>query len=50
MGFHGSQAGFNPGPPPTSPQLGGGMSSMHSMAKWHIPQSAQQTNGKIEIV
>ncbi|XP_016977543.1 transcription intermediary factor 1-alpha isoform X7 [Drosophila rhopaloa] len=42
LGFHGSQAGFNPGPPQTSPQLGGG--GMHSLAKWHIPQSAQQSN------
>eukprot|EP00099_Drosophila_melanogaster_P003761 NP_001163665.1 bonus, isoform B [Drosophila melanogaster] len=42
LGFHGSQAGFNTGPPQTSPQLGGG--GMHSLAKWHIPQSAQQSN------
>ncbi|XP_037711126.1 transcription intermediary factor 1-alpha isoform X5 [Drosophila subpulchrella] len=42
LGFHGSQAGFNAGPPQTSPQLGGG--GMHSLAKWHIPQSAQQSN------
>ncbi|SPP82568.1 transcription intermediary factor 1-alpha isoform X2 [Drosophila guanche] len=41
LGFHGSQAGFNTGPPQTSPQLGGGM---HSLAKWHIPQSAQQSS------
>ncbi|XP_030369843.1 transcription intermediary factor 1-alpha isoform X2 [Scaptodrosophila lebanonensis] len=41
LGFHGSQPGFNAGPPQTSPQLGGGM---HSLAKWHIPQSAQQSN------
>ncbi|XP_052841905.1 transcription intermediary factor 1-alpha isoform X6 [Drosophila gunungcola] len=43
LGFHGSQAGFNAGPPQTSPQLGGG-GGMHSLAKWHIPQSAQQSN------
>ncbi|XP_017048788.1 transcription intermediary factor 1-alpha isoform X3 [Drosophila ficusphila] len=42
LGFPGSQAGFNAGPPQTSPQLGGG--GMHSLAKWHIPQSAQQSN------
>ncbi|XP_002096441.3 transcription intermediary factor 1-alpha isoform X1 [Drosophila yakuba] len=42
LGFHGSQAGFNTGPPQTSPQLSGG--GMHSLAKWHIPQSAQQSN------
>jgi len=44
LGFHGSQAGFNTGPPQTSPQLGGG--GMHSLAKWHIPQSAQQSNSE----
>ncbi|XP_017484474.1 PREDICTED: E3 ubiquitin-protein ligase TRIM33 isoform X4 [Rhagoletis zephyria] len=43
MGFHGSQPGFSPGPPQTSPQMNSSLSSMHSMAKWHIPQSAQQT-------
>ncbi|XP_068155302.1 E3 ubiquitin-protein ligase TRIM33 isoform X1 [Drosophila tropicalis] len=41
MGFHGSQPGFNTGPPQTSPQLS---ASMHSLAKWHIPQSAQQSS------
>ncbi|XP_017849523.1 transcription intermediary factor 1-alpha isoform X2 [Drosophila busckii] len=41
LGFHGSQAGFNTGPPQTSPQLS---SAMHTLAKWHIPQSAQQSS------
>ncbi|XP_051863941.1 E3 ubiquitin-protein ligase TRIM33 isoform X2 [Drosophila albomicans] len=37
LGFHGSQAGYNSGPPQAS-------NAMHSLAKWHIPQSAQQSN------
>uniref|UniRef100_W8BEM5 E3 ubiquitin-protein ligase TRIM33 n=1 Tax=Ceratitis capitata TaxID=7213 RepID=W8BEM5_CERCA len=44
LGFHGSQPGYSPGPPQASPQMNSSLSSMHSMAKWHIPQSAQQTN------
>ncbi|XP_014089165.1 E3 ubiquitin-protein ligase TRIM33 isoform X2 [Bactrocera oleae] len=44
LGFHGNQPGFSPGPPQTAPQMNSSLSSMHSMAKWHIPQSAQQTN------
>ncbi|XP_037945595.1 E3 ubiquitin-protein ligase TRIM33 isoform X2 [Teleopsis dalmanni] len=44
LGFHGSQSVFSPGPPTSSPQLGGSISSMHTGAKWHIPQSAQQIN------
>ncbi|XP_067615834.1 E3 ubiquitin-protein ligase TRIM33 isoform X3 [Eurosta solidaginis] len=43
LGFHGNQPGFSPGPPQTSPQMNS-LSSMHSMAKWHIPQSAQQAS------
>lgn len=43
MGFHGSQPGYN-GPPQPNAQMNSGM---HSMAKWHIPQSAQQSNGMI---
>lgn len=46
LGFHGSQAGFNAGPPQTSPQLN---NAMHSLAKWHIPQSAQQSSSKFSI-
>lgn len=41
MGFPGPQ-GFNQNPPNSPQQMG---MNMHSVAKWHIPQSAQQSNG-----
>lgn len=45
LGFPGSQAGFNAGPQQQSPLGGGGGGlGMPGMAKWHIPQSAQQNN------